>query len=584
MKKELRDYQKECVEKIFENKKGIVFLPCGTGKTFISQKVVEDTRTSRAIFFAPTIDLLVQTVKEYKEMFSDMEMLLCCSGNFEQEGITRTLNEYEINCFLQQNSDKKFIVFATYASGNYVGDILYESGIDFSIAFYDEAHKINTETKSECFLKLASKSIFLSATPEKEMLEKSSIFGKVIYKKSITEAVNEGLIKDFKVKCIALPEHIGEKHNTGILATLAKKILEKYNLNHSIAFFNTNKSASMFSKFLSEEGFSAKFAWDFETTSCLNNYFANNDRACVSNARKLSEGIDIASIDSVLILEPKYSPTTIQQIIGRAVRKGGNNEFSTIIVPAFLNSQNRFSFGKSAPMMKIISHIKRDAYVSILYDDELVKDRYENLKEDKNVVLKEKKIEAGELLAAIEKQENFRHIVDDSQFEDITEFLTELEKSSSLSGTPSVDDGVNYEVRKACTISMLHFAKHEAVDLSNSQKYSGRQGLLVKNLLRYFWVASNAEKKEIIKCTKQKDPVKNFTNYFQRLVWAYRTHESQPAKYLIGDFMRKGLCTYYLSDKIVSFIKEEFPEYKRNLFNVCPFGNNLRYKKLEYEV
>ena len=103
MEKELRDYQKECLDKALQcNKRGIIWLPCGSGKTFISMKIIESPTIGRAIFFAPTIALLEQTVTNYREHFPNIKMLLCCSGSYQGAGITRTLDELEIECFFKK--------------------------------------------------------------------------------------------------------------------------------------------------------------------------------------------------------------------------------------------------------------------------------------------------------------------------------------------------------------------------------------------------------------------------------------------------------------------------------------------------
>ena len=58
--------------------------------------------------------------------------------------------------------------------------------------------------------------------------------------------------------------------------------------------------------------------------------------AVVANARCLAEGIDIPAIDSVLFGAPKESVTDIVQAVGRALRRHGDADTATIIVPALL--------------------------------------------------------------------------------------------------------------------------------------------------------------------------------------------------------------------------------------------------------
>src|ERR1700730_17270553 len=58
--------------------------------------------------------------------------------------------------------------------------------------------------------------------------------------------------------------------------------------------------------------------------------------AVVANARCLGEGVATPAIDSVLIAAPKESVTDIVQAVGRALRRHGDADTATIIVPALL--------------------------------------------------------------------------------------------------------------------------------------------------------------------------------------------------------------------------------------------------------
>jgi superfamily II DNA/RNA helicase len=58
----------------------------------------------------------------------------------------------------------------------------------------------------------------------------------------------------------------------------------------------------------------------------------------VSNARVLSEGVDVPELDGVMFADPRNSPTDVVQAVGRALRRGGREDkTATIIVPILLN-------------------------------------------------------------------------------------------------------------------------------------------------------------------------------------------------------------------------------------------------------
>ena len=61
----------------------------------------------------------------------------------------------------------------------------------------------------------------------------------------------------------------------------------------------------------------------------------SNDGTCriLSNARCLSEGIDVPALDAVLFMNPRRSQVDIVQAVGRAMRKSEGKEYGYIILP-----------------------------------------------------------------------------------------------------------------------------------------------------------------------------------------------------------------------------------------------------------
>lgn len=53
----------------------------------------------------------------------------------------------------------------------------------------------------------------------------------------------------------------------------------------------------------------------------------------LSNARCLSEGIDVPALDAVVFMSPKNSPVEIVQAVGRAMRKATGKEYGYIVLP-----------------------------------------------------------------------------------------------------------------------------------------------------------------------------------------------------------------------------------------------------------
>ena len=53
----------------------------------------------------------------------------------------------------------------------------------------------------------------------------------------------------------------------------------------------------------------------------------------LSNARCLSEGVDVPALDAVIFLQPKGSYVDIVQAVGRVMRKAKNKDYGYIILP-----------------------------------------------------------------------------------------------------------------------------------------------------------------------------------------------------------------------------------------------------------
>ncbi|MEE7625239.1 Helicase associated domain protein [Methylobacter sp. Wu8] len=62
----------------------------------------------------------------------------------------------------------------------------------------------------------------------------------------------------------------------------------------------------------------------------------DNQRGLLSNARCLSEGVDVPSLDGVAFIDPKNSQVDIVQAVGRAIRLSDDKKFGTIVIPVFI--------------------------------------------------------------------------------------------------------------------------------------------------------------------------------------------------------------------------------------------------------
>ncbi|MGW4882219.1 Helicase associated domain protein [Streptomyces sp. NPDC004262] len=95
----------------------------------------------------------------------------------------------------------------------------------------------------------------------------------------------------------------------------------------------------------------------------LGGFGSTVQRAVLSNCRVLGEGVDIRSVDSVALLDPKGAPHDIVQAIGRALRqKPGQGKLASLIVPVFLQPgekpEDMFTSGSYRPLVKVLEGLR----------------------------------------------------------------------------------------------------------------------------------------------------------------------------------------------------------------------------------
>jgi hypothetical protein len=71
--------------------------------------------------------------------------------------------------------------------------------------------------------------------------------------------------------------------------------------------------------------------------------FEKSNRAIMTNARCLTEGVDVPDIDCVLFADPKKSTIDIVQAVGRALRLSKDKKLGYVIVPVVIDDTDKFN-------------------------------------------------------------------------------------------------------------------------------------------------------------------------------------------------------------------------------------------------
>ena len=120
-----------------------------------------------------------------------------------------------------------------------------------------------------------------------------------------------------------------------------KQIYKKYGVKHAISFHTSIKAADSFREQQDVLNCLQPQAENFHISShksagerkLLLDEFKRSPRALMTNARCLTEGIDVPAIDCVVFADPKQSTTDVVQASGRAMRRVDGKKYGYIVVP-----------------------------------------------------------------------------------------------------------------------------------------------------------------------------------------------------------------------------------------------------------
>ena len=297
--------------------------------------------------------------------------------------------------FLQNTTSKTSIIFSTYQSSKVLSDAVRKSGATFDIGIFDEAHRTAGTKIGVWGIALddanipINKRIFMTATPkiyaphitkkakEEDVLicsmDDADIYGQPFYEIGFAEAVSRGHITDYKVIVICVTDSevkkvieqggrvITDQDDQWDAKALAKRIalvkgIRAYGLKKAFTFHGRVESAKAFTdtskpygidkifKLLETETQLQKSVGFFHvngtmssgTRSNILKEFESVDIGIISNARCLTEGVNIPAVDMVAFIDPKKSLIDIVQATGRAMRKADWKKNGYIFIPVFL--------------------------------------------------------------------------------------------------------------------------------------------------------------------------------------------------------------------------------------------------------
>lgn len=446
-RKQLRDHQKTALNAVAaglnDAERGKLIMACGTGKTFTSLKIAEQQagKGKRVLFLVPSLSLLSQTLTEWtQESDTPLHSFAVCSDS--DVGKKRKADEDIVQVFTHElrypattkadrlaaemlkrhDEEHMSVVFSTYHSIDVISRSQHEYGLAaFDLVICDEAHRTTGATFDDddesTFVRVhdadyirAAKRLYMTATPRIYgdsakvkaesgevtlcSMDDEALYGKELFVINFSEAVQRGLLTDYKVLVLTVEEStisrrlqdlLRDEDNqlkvddaakiVGCWKALAKQGLAEQlvgddePMRRAVAFcqvispnykgtkhkVSSVNIASMFQSVVEAYQESEEIDEDSRLIceaehvdggmnasqkeaklTWLKEEAPLNTCRILSNVRCLSEGVDVPALDAVLFLTPRNSQVDVVQSVGRVMRNAPGKKRGYVVLPVVI--------------------------------------------------------------------------------------------------------------------------------------------------------------------------------------------------------------------------------------------------------
>lgn len=426
-----------------ENERGRLIMACGTGKTMTALKIAEKQTNQKGtiLFLVPSIALIGQTLREWTSQADEPINAICICSDPEiskkktkgDEDLTSTIDlawpaSTDSNYVLKQFQHYKnlkgkgmTVVFSTYQSIEVISEaqkVLLKNGFpEFDLIICDEAHRTTGYTEQgmddSAFVKVhdpnfikSKKRLYMTATPRLYdrdaqskaaqfdipiwSMDNETQFGKEIHRIGFGEAVEKGLLTDYKVIILTLNDkdvppavqNMVAKGETeiktddltkliGTVNALSKQFLgnesikiegDERPMKRAVAFCGNISNSRSIARTYNQasenylEALPSEKKKKMVTVQAMHmdgtmpaperdqmlNWLKEdtpgNECRIITNVRVLSEGVDVPSLDAVLFISAKNSHVDVVQSVGRVMRKSPGKNYGYIVIPVVVPS------------------------------------------------------------------------------------------------------------------------------------------------------------------------------------------------------------------------------------------------------
>lgn len=381
---QLRDYQKEAVNKILEhwttNKSGLLVQATGTGKTIVFSEVAKQISDSggRTLILAHRDELLNQAQEKIKLA----------------QNITTGLEKAQIH------SNGESIIVGSIQTLKNPNRLAVFNRNYFSHIIIDEAHH-STANQYRNVLNYFSnaKILGVTATPyrgDKEDL--STIYEKIVFEYALVEAINDGVLSPILFKLIPVEINLNNVHQSmgDFVAKDVENALDPYLYEiarimktecrgrKTVVFLPLISTSQKFTEILRDNGVNAvEINGNTPNRLQVLKDFENGNIDVLCNSMLLTEGWDCPSLDCIVNLRPTRSETLYTQIIGRGTRKAPNKE--NLLVLDFLWQSEKYDLCK--PSVLVAQNQEQEELINTYLEEDQEIDLTDALDRAKNDII-----------------------------------------------------------------------------------------------------------------------------------------------------------------------------------------------------
>jgi superfamily II DNA or RNA helicase len=387
------------------NERGKLIMPCGSGKSLTGWWLAEKLDAKTILIAVPSLALVKQTLevwaRESVAHSSHIRWIAVCSDEsvahderddaavlVQDLGVKVHTDPQEIAEWLKHPHEGITVVFTTYQSGRAIAEASRNASVSFDLGILDEAHK-TVGKRGSLFDHLLHddnitihRRVFMTATERRYRGDSDNIlsmddpdsYGDTFYLLSFKSALecDPPILSDYKIVTVAVTRveienmvkaNLLVKPDKGewnaeleaeMLASLValRKAMRKFPIRHAVSFHSSiskarafRDSQNIFTTTFLDYGYLDTFHVTGSTPTAVRkreiDAFAKADRSLITNARCLTEGVDVPSIDCVLFADPKRSAVDIVQAVGRALRPATGKEMGYVVIPVIVDEEGK---------------------------------------------------------------------------------------------------------------------------------------------------------------------------------------------------------------------------------------------------